>query len=128
MDAYDPLRAPDPEEWLALSEDERIGLVAEYHDDLAAEDESSAQIHAAVHATVETQVALGDELPVASVLERLMDEGLDRHESLHAIGMVLAELFFDTMRDPKEHDDPQREYLRALDRLTAEKWRASGEA
>jgi hypothetical protein len=28
---YDALKAPDPAEWLELDEQERIGLVREYH-------------------------------------------------------------------------------------------------
>jgi hypothetical protein len=28
---YDPLEAPDPEEWLELDEQERIDLVRDYH-------------------------------------------------------------------------------------------------
>ena len=29
---YDPLHAPDPKEWLALDETERLDLVAEFHE------------------------------------------------------------------------------------------------
>ena len=31
MQRYDPLEAPDPDEWLALDEQERLDLVQEYH-------------------------------------------------------------------------------------------------
>jgi hypothetical protein len=31
MQRYDPLKAPDPEEWLALNEQERIELARDYH-------------------------------------------------------------------------------------------------
>jgi hypothetical protein len=31
IDRYDPLKAPDAKEWLALDEDERMQLVIDYH-------------------------------------------------------------------------------------------------
>ncbi|MCF8209544.1 MAG: hypothetical protein K9K38_09100 [Rhodoferax sp.] len=31
MTNYDPANQPDPAEWLALDEQERIGLVQDYH-------------------------------------------------------------------------------------------------
>ena len=31
MQRYDPLEAPNPEEWLKLDEQERIDLVRDYH-------------------------------------------------------------------------------------------------
>ena len=82
---YDPMKAPDPEWWLLLSEDDRNGLVLEYHR-LARVEVPNATLHAAFHVIVETQAAMGDELPVARTLARLQIEGLDRHDAVHAIG------------------------------------------
>ncbi|WP_051380503.1 hypothetical protein [Bradyrhizobium sp. WSM1743] len=45
--------------------------------------------HAIFHVIVENQIA-DPELPVRSTAQRLMSEGLDRHEAIHAIGLVLA--------------------------------------
>ena len=39
-------------------------------------------------------MALGEAFPVQSVLFRLTEEGLDRHDAIHAIGFVLAERLF----------------------------------
>ena len=81
------------------------------------------QVHAAIHMIVENQITLGDELPVQSTLERLISEGLDRHEAIHAIGEVLVEhmyILLQTDSDeptPPEANDP---YYAALDVLTAE--------
>jgi hypothetical protein len=50
------------------------------------------------HVIVENQVALGEAYPVQSVLLRLMEEGLDRHDAIHAIGSVLAERLFAGLR------------------------------
>lgn len=90
---YDPLEAPDPSEWLALDEAERILLVRSHHESAGIEMPNvllHAAFHAAFHVAVENQIAMGDENPVRRALERLMAEELDRHEAIHAIGSVLA--------------------------------------
>jgi Domain of unknown function (DUF1841) len=124
---YDPFVAPVPEEWLALDESERIWLVEDYHR-RAGIDLPNAQLHAIIHAVVEAQIATGDELPVQRTLQRLMAEGLDRHDALHAIGAVLAEHIHGIMTEPAETSraDPNQPYFAALARLTAKGWRASG--
>ena len=43
------------------------------------------QLHATFHVVVENQIALGDELPVRRAVDRLMAEGLDRHQAVHAV-------------------------------------------
>jgi hypothetical protein len=42
------------------------------------------RLHAATQLIVENRVALGKAYPVRSVLFRLMEEGLDRHDAIHA--------------------------------------------
>ncbi len=122
MDRYDPLQAPDPSEWLALDEDERIELVRDYHR-RARVKLPNHRLHAALHAIVENQVALGDEAPVRSILERLRKEGLDRHEAVHAIGSVVTEYLFDAAKGDVPSGDPSERYYAALAKLTAEGWR-----
>src|SRR5215510_1511876 len=90
MQRYDPLKAPDPEEWLSLDEQQRIDVVEEYHR-LAGIRIPNAKIHAVTHAIIENQIAAGDKLPVRRTVQRLMAEGLDRHEAIHAVGMILLE-------------------------------------
>ena len=41
-----------------------------------------------------------------------MDEGLDRHEAIRAIGMVLFEFIYDLMREPPSGSDPNAPYSR----------------
>jgi hypothetical protein len=60
MQRYDPLKAPDPQEWLALDEQERIALAQDYHR-RARIRLPNATAHATAHAIVENQIALGDE-------------------------------------------------------------------
>jgi hypothetical protein len=122
MQRYDPLEAPDPEEWLALDEQERIDLVLNYHRKARIR-LPNAKVHAIVHAMVETQIALEDETPARRTAQRLMDEGLDRHEAIHAIGWVLIEFMSDLMGEPESSAEPNAPYFAALERLTVEDWR-----
>ena len=117
---YDPLKAPDPEKWLAATEDERIKNVENYHR-RAEIQMPKPKLHAIAHAVIETQLAL--ELPdVTSAMKRMLEQGLDRHEALHALGQVLMEIYFDIQRGVFE-DEVEDEYFRRLGRLTAKKWR-----
>jgi hypothetical protein len=72
---------------------------------------------------VENQVAMGDELPVRRIIERLQAEGLDRHEAIHAVASLLAEYVFDVVKGAPPERDPNPLYWAALEKLTAEGWR-----
>jgi len=119
---YDPQLQVDPQAWMALDESERLDSVAEYHR-LRKVRLPNIDIHATFHAIVENQVALGDGFPAKSVLSRLMAEGLDRHEAVHAIASVLSGRIFDALQGKDPSSDLNAEYLQQLDRLTAESWR-----
>ncbi len=125
MEIYDPMQAPDPEGWLALDESERIALAADYHRRMRIPlPQARRQAHAAAHATVETQIAMADETPVAAHAERLMAEGLDRHETIHAIGAVLLGVVHDIATDEvDEQTDVSELYYARLETLTPESWR-----
>lgn len=121
---YDPEHDPDPAQWLAFDEDMRIELVRRYHRKIRAE-LPSVNAHAVAHAIVENQLAEG--LPEARrALERLLGEGLDRHEAIHAIASVLLQHLWNRAHKPQEPGDPNAPYLAALEKLTAESWRRSG--
>jgi hypothetical protein len=128
MQRYDPLKAPVPHEWLALSETERTALVQDYHRRRRIR-LPNERVHAVAHMVVENQIA-ADQTQVQQTAQRLMDEGLDRHQAIHAIGSVLFEYIFDLMKALNAKDDPQGDpnpaYFAALERLTAESWRRSG--
>ncbi len=86
---YDPHRAPDPERWLAQNEMELMEIVQRYHrrEQIPLPNE---RVHASYHVMVENQVALGERTPVREALDRLMGEGMNRHDAIHAVGAVLA--------------------------------------
>ena len=119
---YDPDEHIVSAAWLALDESERMRLVQQYHRQQRIRLPNET-IHAAAHVIVENQVALGDEYLAKAVLLRLMEEGLDRHEAIHAIGSVLSEEFFAVMRKEEGQGDLNAHYVEKLKRLTAESWR-----
>lgn len=122
MKSYDPLRAPHPNEWQSSDEWDRIAVVMAYHR-RAGVRLPNELLHATIHVVLENQVALGDEIPVRATLDRLMREGLDRHEALHAIGSILATHMQDLLQGRTRGPDPNEAYYEALKSLTAAKWR-----
>jgi hypothetical protein len=126
-EAYDPAVAPDPAQWLALDEDERMRRVEDCHR-RAGVSLPNEKLHAVLHVAVENQIALGDELPVRRTVDRLMGEGLDRHEAVHAVGLVLTEHLNEALKDdPEAKAFSKAAYNAAIERITAESWRRSWE-
>lgn len=122
MNQYDPNIAPVASEWLELDDDERIELIMNFHE-RADTSLSSIQAHAIIHVIVENQIALGKS-EVINTVKKLIRQGLDRHEALHAIGAIVAEDTFDLIRGdgPKEYDHER--YNLRLKNLTAQNWRS----
>ena len=127
MKMYDPLKPPNPEEWQSMDEQERLDLVEGFHR-RARIRVPNAKVHAVIHVIVENQFALGDELPVKRTVQRLMSEGLDRHDAIHAVGSVLIGHISDLLGAPEAEvgPDPNPPYYAALDQLTAKDWSSSG--
>ncbi|RMF86880.1 MAG: hypothetical protein D6739_02530 [Nitrospirae bacterium] len=123
---YDADEPPDAAAWLAASELERIDAAREYCARHEA-DLPEVELHAMIHAAVEAQIALGDETPVAAVQRRLLAEGLSRHETIHAIGAVLADHLFNLVHAEAEGSGANEAYHAALESLTAASWRAMAE-
>jgi hypothetical protein len=120
--SYNPQEAPDPEGWLALDEAERIDLALRHHR-RAGRKVPNPRVHAVIHNVVETQIAMGDDTPVRRTILRLEEEGLDRHEAIHAVGSVLAGRIYDLMQEVSPEGDPNEEYYAELEQLSAEEWR-----
>lgn len=120
---YDPELPPQPDEWLQLTEEERIGLVALYHRDARIPLAKRVRLtHATLHAVVENQIAENVQA-VSATLGRLIGEGLSRHEAVHAIGFVLIGEINDSIREKRDPQTVQSRYEAALAGLTATSWR-----
>ena len=65
--------------------------------------------------------ALGDEISAQATLERLMREGLDRHDAIHAVGSVLVDFVQALIRDDAAPGANER-YNDQLKKLTAAEW------
>jgi len=120
MITYDPVKAPDVEKWLELDPQERVVLVEQYHKK-ARVALANRVLHATMHAVVENQLAEG--IPVVQeALSRLMAEGLDRHDAIHAIASVVAKHTWHILRNEPVSGDPRERYFQAVRTLTARQW------
>lgn len=126
---YDADEGPDPQEWLEHDESEQHRYVAAYHEFHKPHPiPEGARLHYLFHSTVENQLADGDEV-VAGTLERLVDEGLSRHQGIHAIANVLSDYIYDLLGDGEVSAATgfEEDYHAELKALTAEKWLALGD-
>ena len=119
---YDPETAPEAASWLALDEAVRIALVQEQHRRDALE-EAGSNAHAALHVTVENQIAMGLGY-VSDACARLVAEGLSRHEAVHAIAAVLAGYMTELARDKTPPALALARYQANCERISAESWRS----
>ena len=124
--AYDPDVAPDPAQWLALDESLRVANAEAYHR-RAGVSLPNETIHAILHVMIETQIAMGDELPVRRAIDRLVREGLSRHEAIHALGSLITRGIYDAVNTPEARAFRVEEYNAAVEQITAESWRRQWE-
>jgi len=124
MFSYNPDHAPDSDAWNALDEAEQILAVITYH-----EHEGiplpNLNVHAVIHVAVENQLLMGDKMNTAKTLERLMADGLDRHDAIHAIGTVISSHLYGMMKGDSTGFS-HSEFGADLDALTVEKWKKMG--
>jgi hypothetical protein len=120
MTSYDPEVTPDANEWLAASEEVRIQLAQDFHIRMKIE-VPGLKSHAAIHAIVENQIALNHP-PNMRAMKRLQSGGLSRHDAIHAIGSVIAEMFFqlNTNSEEIEEGELQSRVNAAIEKLTAQ--------
>jgi hypothetical protein len=120
---YDADEQPDADVWLELDETERLDLVSDYHRRTGVQLETP-ELHAMAHVVVENQVALGEATSVPEALDRLINEGLDRHDAVHAVGSVLMRIVFDAVHERDDGSDINAKYRQELATLTAANWRS----
>ncbi len=76
-------------------------------------------VHTVLHVTVDKQLQGGDPHFVSETYDRLINQGIDEHEGLHAIIAVYAELYFSSFRKGKQFDN--LDYESQLSYLSFEK-------
>lgn len=74
-------------------------------------------IHTALHVLIEKQLASKSPPEVAATLSALRQRGIDRHETVHAIASVYAELYFTTFRRGQHFEETT--YVELLKQLAA---------
>jgi len=123
MNAYNPQIAPNREQWLESSEFDRIDAVREFHDTDEDNDleDNALSIHSSIHVIVENQLAMEIEL-LPETLAKLMRQGLDRHDAIHAIGAIISDDIFSIISGEKTEFSP-KEYRGKLAKITAKRWR-----
>ena len=120
MDTYNPSKNIEPDVWLALDEDERLGLIEEYVQNEEDEiDDSIVSIHSMAHCIVENQLAQ-KEKETEDAYARLRRQGLNRHETIHAIASVVFGHINDALGS--EDKDLAIRYKSRLRKLTAKRW------
>ena len=120
---YRALENPDPHEWKNADESERLEAVVRHHAE-EPDELPNERLHASIHVVVEDQFALGDDTPVAAAIQRLINEGLDRHDAIHAVGAVLSKYLWSVLGNSNEPPAANwsEEYFDEVRELTAAKW------
>lgn len=121
MLTYDPFKTPDKDQWLEFDELERLDAIAEYHEAIEHElEEDALYLHNTIHLIVENQLVEGVEL-LPETTAKLIRQGLDRHDAIHAIGAILVEDIIKILRGELDNFDLKK-YRRRLQKLTAKRW------
>lgn len=122
MNKYNPEKSINPEEWLALDEGVRIELVRDFHQNLPEElPDDALSLHSSLHVIVENQLAMGVQL-IPETISKLIRQGLNRHEAIHAIGAILSADLYDLIKGNVQ-EFSLKKYRRKLDKITAKRWR-----
>ncbi len=121
---YDAAVGPNPKDWQRWDEDERVLAIEEYHRcEQPHEPADNPKMHALLHTVVETQLSNGEPSEIGEALVRLTAEGLNRHEAIHAMGTLVAEMLFAVLDQGRDPDI--RAYRQALADLSARQWLAA---
>jgi hypothetical protein len=75
-------------------------------------------IHTALHVLVEKQLQTKSPPEAVDALNRLLHQGIERHEAVHSIASVYAELYFTTFRRGQQFEELT--YVELLNQLVAE--------
>jgi len=121
MDEYTPNEPVDAEAWLALDDAKKIELITAFHEQETDHPlPENISLHARIHCIVEDQVAADE--GVRKEVERLVEDGLSRHNAVHAVGNVALKHITTAQQEGRGLDDDA--YRKDLAALDAESWGA----
>jgi hypothetical protein len=125
---YNPEKAPPVPEWPVLDDSERIAMLEKRG--IAARESvfpelTNANLHGIIHTVVENQITWSVSVIVKS-RARLRALGLSRHDAIHAIGSVLTEQIFHTIKGRNFSANLTEVYYDRVRRLSAAEWLRSG--
>lgn len=103
MQTYDANKTPNRNEWLALDKTKQLTLIRDYHQNESMDDRALTS-HCGMHAAVETQIAQNTP-GVRDALGRLRKQGIDRHNAVHAIGLILLQHMRQVALNPSSDKD-----------------------
>lgn len=92
--------------------------LSEYGDEDIEIDGVNPILHIYIHGVVENQLAGNDPPFVAEAVRELMQNGIDRHSAIHAVGAALAEQIYSMLSAKREYD--AAEYQADVQRCVAE--------
>src|SRR5262249_50308914 len=102
---YDADRAPEPRVWQAADEGTRLLAIRRHHATLAKHPElPNPGLHHPMHDVLENQLAAGVPAETAATIARLVAEGANRHEAVHAVASVVVGEVHAMVRDGRTFD------------------------
>jgi hypothetical protein len=117
---YTPGAGKTDDSWLSVDEDGRIEIIERYHDEH--DDHPPApnpRQHALYHNVIESQIA--EDERVADVYDHLVDEGVSRHNAIHAMGSVVQKYIKRAMKEGEPIDEEA--YRSELEALDPDEWK-----
>lgn len=119
---YDPTNPIDPDEWLALDEDERCHVVQCWIAERTGDEFEDCVIEAVPFMLVENHIAENDPPVTRATLERLMKAGIDRVLAVAMMAEVVYEQLQAIVEEKQSFD--MDAYAAALERLDPEEIKA----
>ena len=119
---YNPNIQIDKQQWLEMDEAQRIAIVETFHaqndEDL---EEEAKTLHASFHVIVENQIAQNVTI-VEQTIAKLIRQGIDRHEAIHAISAIMSEDILNAARGEGE-EFTIKKFRKKFEKITAKRWR-----
>ncbi len=114
---YDADVVPDARLWLRTADLDRMKAAEESHEPIPEGHPPIrlSRIHAAVHVTIETQLAEGRPAELIEAYRRLTAGGLTRHDVIHALGSAASDLVYAAIQGQPYDASQYAAKLRALD-------------